>query len=490
MADIIPGRQTINVGVQNQATGSDDLYTAFTKVETNFENLFTNASPYLNINGSTGILVNNPDSKTVNITNTGVTRIRPGTGITLDRANGEVTVSVSGTLTGVVAGVTNVGIRSTTLNVSGSPVISTGTIAIELPAIPTNEGFNPGTYVSPTLTVDEYGRIVSISSITSVGTVTSIAVTADEGISVTGSPIIDSGTITIKNTGVTRLTAGPGISLSGNTGAITISGVNQTVGTVTRIDVNSQTLSVAGSPVTSSGTLSINLKNDIEVSGNIQGGRLISTGNITATGNLTAGNIITTGNVSASNLSLTGSLAASSFTGNLTGNVTGIIGAVTPYNGTFVNLSATGNISATGNVGGSNLSISVNANVSGNINSGNANLGNLATANYITINNNATVTKNVYVTGNLTSGNASLGNLATANYINVNNELNSVGNINSSSRISGAVLNATTALTAPQVIVATAIPATLYNGSIVIDGANNRLIVVYGSSVHYISMTA
>jgi hypothetical protein len=36
MADIIPGRQTINVGIQNQASGSDDLYTAFTKVETNF----------------------------------------------------------------------------------------------------------------------------------------------------------------------------------------------------------------------------------------------------------------------------------------------------------------------------------------------------------------------------------------------------------------------------------------------------------------------
>jgi len=40
MADIIPGRQVINIGTQNQATGSDDLYTAFTKVETNFENLF------------------------------------------------------------------------------------------------------------------------------------------------------------------------------------------------------------------------------------------------------------------------------------------------------------------------------------------------------------------------------------------------------------------------------------------------------------------
>jgi hypothetical protein len=462
MADTIPGRQTINVGVQNQATGSDDLYTAFTKVETNFENLFVNASPYLNINGGTGILVTNPTSNTATITNTGVTKLTPGTGITLDSTNGNVTISVSGDLNGVVAGVTNVGIRSTSLNISGSPIISHGIIAIELPAIPTGASFNPGTYVSPTLTIDQYGRIVGVSNISTAGTVTSVAITAGEGLRVSGSPVIDSGTISITNTGVTKLTAGPGISLSGNTGAITISGINPSVGTVTRIDVTSQSLTVTGSPITSSGTISVELKNDIAVSGNIQGTRLISTGNISAVGNITTtGNISATGNISGGNLTITGSLGASTFNGNLIGKVDGIVGSTTPANGFFTNLSATGNATITGNIGGNNLSITTSANVTGNLTSGNASLGNLASANYISVNNNVTVT----------------GNIGSA-------KLTTTGNI------VGANITANTLLVAPQVVLATTSPGSLYNGSIAIDSANNRLYVVYNSTIHYINMTA
>lgn len=489
MADIIPGRQAINVGVQNQATGSDDLYTAFTKVETNFENLFTNASPYLNINGSSGILVTNPSSNSVTITNTGVTKLNPGTGITLDNSNGNVTISVSGSLTGVVAGVTNVGIRSTTLNVSGSPIISRGNIAIELPAIAISDGFNPGTYVSPTLTVDQYGRIVGISSISTSGTVTSVAITAGDGISITGSPIIDSGTISIVNTGITKLTAGPGISLSGNTGAVTISGINPTVGTVTRIDVSSQSLTVTGSPITSSGTISIELPTTATFN-KITSANVVSTGPISAVGNIsTTGNIVATGNVSAGNLTITGSLGASTFTGNLTGNVNGIIGGTTPANGTFTNVSVSSNVTVTGNVGGNNLSITNFANVSGNLKAANANLGNLVTANYVTINNDATITSN------LISGNASLGNLVTANYISVNNDAGVIGNITgakltTTGTILGANVQANTLLIAPQVVVSTTLPGSLYNGSIAIDSANNRLVVVYGSAIHYINMTA
>jgi hypothetical protein len=383
MADTIPGRQIINVGVQNQATGSDDLYTAFSKVETNFENLFTNASPYLTVSGSTGILVTNPSANSLSILNTGVTRLTPGTGITLDNSNGNVTISVSGSLTGVVAGVTNVGIRSTTLNVSGSPIISRGNIVIELPAIPTSASFNPGTYVSPTLTVDQYGRIVGVSNISTAGTVTSVAVTAGDGIGIAGSPVIDSGTISITNTGVTKLTAGPGISLSGNTGAITISGINPSVGTVTRIDVQSQSLTITGSPITSSGTLSIELPAN-SVFTKVTGANIVSTGPMSAAGNLTVGNIITTGSISASNISLTGTFGATSLSGNLTGNVNGIIGGTTPANGSFTNVAVSSNITVTGNVGGNNLSITNFANVNGNLKSLNATLGNLTTSNYFT----------------------------------------------------------------------------------------------------------
>jgi hypothetical protein len=460
MADIIPGRQLINVGVQNQATGSDDLYTAFTKVETNFENLFTNASPYLNINGSTGILVTNPSANSLTVTNTGVTKLTAGTGITLDNGNGNITISVSGDLRGTVAGVTNVGIRSTTLNISGSPIISQGIIAIELPAIPTSADFNPGRYVSPTLTIDQYGRIVGVSNISTAGTVTQVAVTAGPGISITGSPIIDTGTISITNTGVTKLTAGPGISLSGNTGAITISGINPSIGTVTRIDVISRSLTITGSPITSSGIIGIELQANATFT-ELTGANIVSTGPMSASGNLTAGNITTTGNLTAGNLTLTGSFGASTLSGNLTGNVNGIVGGTTPANGTFTNVAVNSNITVTGNIGGNNLSITNSANVGGNLKSLNANLGNLATANYITVNNNANI----------------VGNIVSAN-------------ITSSAQVQGANVRANTLVIAPQVVLSTTAPQQVYNGSIAIDSANNRLLVVYGDTIHYINMTA
>jgi hypothetical protein len=434
MADIIPGRQTINVGIQNQASGSDDLYTAFTKVETNFENLFANASPYLNVSGGTGILVTNPSSNSVSITNTGVTRLNPGTGITLNNANGEVTISVSGSLTGVVAGVTNVGISSTTLNISGSPIISRGIIAIELPTIPNSGSFNPGTYVSPTLTIDQYGRIIGISSISTAGTVTQVAVTAGDGISVTGSPIIDSGTISIVNTGVTQLTAGPGITLSGSKGSITISGITPSSGTVTRVDVTSSTLTVTGSPITSSGTVNIELPNTLNLN-KLTGANIVSTGPISAVANIsTTGNIVANGNVS-----------GITFIGNVEGKLDGIIGATSPANATFANISINSTASITGNISGGNLSIATNANVLGALK----------------------VSSTANLVGNVTAG-----------------------NINATGTITGGLITGTTAVVAPQMVVATTVPGSLYNGSIAIDSVGNRLVVVYGGTIHYINVTS
>jgi hypothetical protein len=226
-----------------------------------------------------------------------VTKITPGTGITLDNTNGNVTISVSGSLSNVVAGVTNIGIRSSTLNISGSPIISSGLISIEVPAIPSSSSFNPGMYVSPTLTVDQYGRIVEISNISSTGTVTSVAVTAGDGISITGSPITESGTISIVNTGVTQLTAGPGITLSGSKGSITIAGVTPSSGTVTRIDVSSSSLDVTGSPITSSGTINIEIPSTPDPFTKLTSANVYSTGPMLAIGTITGGNLNTTGNV-------------------------------------------------------------------------------------------------------------------------------------------------------------------------------------------------
>jgi len=98
----ISGLQPILVGLQNESTGSDSLYTAFNKTKNNFENLFGNASPFNTFTGGTGITINaNSTAGTVDIINTGVT---------------------------------NVSVTSTNLTITGSPVTSTGTLTVNLPS--------------------------------------------------------------------------------------------------------------------------------------------------------------------------------------------------------------------------------------------------------------------------------------------------------------------------------------------------------------------
>lgn len=122
------------------------------------------------------------------------------------------------------------------------------------------------------------------------GTVTSVAATAGTGISVTGSPITSSGTLTITNTAPDQtvvLTAGTGISTTGTypnftitnsspdqtvaiTGSgttsvtgtypnFTVSSADQYVGTVTSVNFSGGTtgLTTSGGPVTSSGTITL-----------------------------------------------------------------------------------------------------------------------------------------------------------------------------------------------------------------------------------------
>jgi hypothetical protein len=291
----ISGKETISVGVENQATGSDSIFTAFNKTANNFTTLFACASPYNTFNSGKGISISSYSSNgIVNITNTGVTSLVAGTGITLSGTTGDVVISASGAQ-GMV-GVTRVGVTSTSLSVTDSPVISAGDIRIELPIIPTGYGFLPGDYITPLLSVDSYGRITSISNTTTSGTVTSVAVQASgDGISVTGGPIVNSGTINITNTGVTRINAGTGIEISGSTGNITIGSTIRAIGTVTRVDISSSTLTVTNTPITNSGTINIDIPNNISLSGNVVANSIISNTAANITGNVNAGNLVTTG---------------------------------------------------------------------------------------------------------------------------------------------------------------------------------------------------
>jgi hypothetical protein len=261
----ISGLQVINVGLPNESIDSDSLYTAFNKTKNNFNTLFQNASPYNTYTGNVGIAVSsNATSGVVDITNTGVLSLTAGNGIVLSGSNGNVTIvstgggnGGSGTLTSVsvVGAGSNARITS-----SGGPIIGNGTITLDLAAT----GVTSGSYTYPTITVDSYGRITNIANASSVGTVTSVELTPGFGIQVTGGPITTSGAMTVINTGVTRLSAGTGISLSGSNGNITVSTVLGS-GTVTSVGVTSSSLTVSGSPIVAAGTITVELPTTVNM---------------------------------------------------------------------------------------------------------------------------------------------------------------------------------------------------------------------------------
>lgn len=295
----IPGIQVINIGLQNESIGSDSLFTAFNKANTNFNTLFTNASPYNTFVANTGMSISsNSSTGTVTFTNTGVTSIVAGDSsivVSNDPVTGIYTLVAPGGSGSGSGTVTSVGVLGGTgLTVTGSPIISSGNIAIGL----SSTGVVAGSYIAPTLTLDQYGRVTAAASSTSVGTVTSIEFTPGAGIQVTGSPVTTSGTVNIINTGVTRLTAGSGVILSGSTGEITVSTLS-TGGTVTSVGVTSNALVVTGSAITSTGTITVDLPTNLVITGNITGGNLLTSGKVSFNGgedlaNLAAVSLATT----------------------------------------------------------------------------------------------------------------------------------------------------------------------------------------------------
>lgn len=263
----ISGLQTINIGLPNESAGSDSLYTAFNKTQNNFATLAACASPYNTFVANTGItLIANAIQGSLNILNSGVTNITAGTGISINQANGNVTISSTGG-GGGSGTVTSIGLAPISTNrlvVTNTPVVSSGIIAIDL----ATSGATPGTYTYPTVTVDQYGRVTTISAGSSVGTVTRVGAIAGDGIQVTGSPVTTSGDITILNTGVTRLTAGTGITLSSSNGNVTVTAATSS-GTVTSVSVSSSSLTVTNGTVTTTGVIGIELPSDIEVTGQL-----------------------------------------------------------------------------------------------------------------------------------------------------------------------------------------------------------------------------
>ncbi len=87
------------------------------------------------VNGSSG---SNTGAGNITVTNTGVTGLVAGTGIVLSTGsgvgNGVITISSTGGGGGGSGTVTSVGVTSSTLTVTGSPIVSSGVININLPS--------------------------------------------------------------------------------------------------------------------------------------------------------------------------------------------------------------------------------------------------------------------------------------------------------------------------------------------------------------------
>jgi hypothetical protein len=182
---------------------------------------------------------------------TGVKNINfVGATVTATNSGDDVTVNVSAG-TGTVTSVAVSG-GTTGLTTSGGPITTTGTITLAGTLAVASGGTGTAT---PSLVAG-----TNITSITGSwpnqtinasggsGTVTSVAATGGTGISVSGSPITTSGTLTITNTApdqTVALTQGGTTTITGTYPNFTISSADQFVGTVT---------SVTGtSPVASSG---------------------------------------------------------------------------------------------------------------------------------------------------------------------------------------------------------------------------------------------
>ena len=465
-------QQNIDFGTFPDDPDADAIRTAFAKVQNNFDELFATATAgsVTSVNRGAGIDVNSPTGNVIVTANLAQVVVNTSS-LSIGRgSNGGTTATITSSAQILVLDINPANVFSGNFSgVSGALSNLNGTLTA-------NSNSQP--------------------NITSVGTLTSLAVT---GNLTAGNVYANSGTV-----GATKLTGSLTTAAQSNITSVgTLTGLNVN-GTVTASAFTANTglfsgdggglsnLSVSAGSVIVSGSSNVKVELNGNVNTTVAGNANVFT--VTGTGANVNGYLTVSGNIISSNANLGNAAIANYFIGNLYGNAN-TAGTVTTNAqpnitsvGTLTSLNVTGNI-VSGNVyansglikaqylygDGSNLSnlsagvtvVNGNSNVSIPIANGNVNISAVGNANILVVTGTGVnVAGTINATGTIT-GNFS-GNVITA----------SQGNITSLGTLTGLTVNGIANLGAVGNVKITGGSS---NGYLYTDGAGN---LTFGSIVN------